>query len=75
MELSKVALEKSGDYHVQRAPAPHNIEILFRSLPSCPTKLQAVPEHRIICVLGLLKKSTFSGNYQQKDGKRAAVNP
>jgi hypothetical protein len=52
MELSKVTLEKSGDCHVKRAPRPHNLRILLRPFPSCSTKLQAVPEHRIICVIG-----------------------
>jgi hypothetical protein len=52
MELFKVALEKDGDCHVKRAPAPHNCGILVRPFPSCPTKLQALPEHRITCLTG-----------------------
>jgi hypothetical protein len=54
MELFKVALEKNGDCHVKRAPAPHNSGILVRPFPSCSTKLQAVPEHRIMVVIRLI---------------------
>jgi hypothetical protein len=50
MELFKVALEKNGDCHVKWALAPHNSGILLRPFPSYSTKLQVVPEHRIISV-------------------------
>ncbi len=57
MELFKVALEKDGDCHVKRALTPHNMGILLRPFPSCPTKLQAVPEHRINLLLGQVWES------------------
>jgi hypothetical protein len=47
MELSKVALEKSGDCHDKQALTPHNLIILLHPFPSCSSKLPPVREHRI----------------------------